>query len=162
MAIPRTIISLFDFLLLIPLLLSPCCSISSQQEGIPLSITENRSIASVATRPNTLYFCEMVMNGSPVNPQDQFSVSSTINALISIQFPGREDGVVRFEWWDPNKRLRESFQETVKLPGGSGVVRSWLHFTQAEFSSPGDHLGSWRVRVYLDDMLIANSLFLIS
>jgi hypothetical protein len=102
------------------------------------------------------------------NTRRQFGLSEKIYATASLKKLKEGDYTLTFRWIKPGGGVQETFRKKFHSPGGNYRCWSWLQLTGEElipFSigpfGTGRFLGEWKVRVYLNGLLLNSEEFTV-
>ena len=103
------------------------------------------------------------------NTRREFGLGEKIYATVSLKDLEEGDYTLTFRWIKPGGGIQETFRKKFHSPGGNYRCWSWLELTGEElipFSigpfGTGRFLGEWKVRVYLNGVLLNSKEFTVS
>jgi len=102
------------------------------------------------------------------NARRQFNLSEKIYATVSLKDLEKGDYTLTFRWIKPGGGVQETFRKKFYSQGGNYRCWSWLELTGDDllpFSigplGTGKFLGQWKVRVYLNGVLLNSEEFVV-
>ena len=102
------------------------------------------------------------------DPRREFGLGEKIYATVSLKDLEEGDYTLTFRWIKPGGGVQETFRKKFHSPGGNYRCWSWLELTGDELISfsigpfgSGKFLGGWKIRVYLNGLLLNSEEFLV-
>ena len=102
------------------------------------------------------------------NARRQFGLGEKIYATVSLKDLEEGDYTLTFRWIKPGGGVQETFRKKFHSPGGNYRCWSWLELTGDELISfsigpfgSGKFLGGWKIRVYLNGLLLLSEEFVV-
>jgi hypothetical protein len=102
------------------------------------------------------------------DPRREFGLGEKIYATVSLKDLEEGDYTLTFRWIKPGGGVQETFRKKFHSPGGNYRGWSWLELTGDELISfsigpfgSGKFLGGWKVRVYLNSLLLNSEEFTV-
>ncbi len=96
----------------------------------------------------------------------EFGLGEKIYATVSLKDLEEGEYTLTFSWIRPGGGVQETYRKKFHSPGGNYRCWSWLELSGDELFSfsigpfgSGKFLGGWRIRVYLDGLLLASDEF---
>ena len=101
-------------------------------------------------------------------PRREFGLGERIYATVSLKDLEEGDYTLAFRWIKPGGGVQETFRKKFHSPGGNYRCWSWLELTGDELISfsigpfgSGKFLGGWKIRVYLNGLLLNSEEFVV-
>jgi len=102
------------------------------------------------------------------DPRQEFGLGEKIYATVFLKDLEEGDYTLTFRWIKPGGVVQETFRKKFHSPGGNYRCWSWLELTGDELISfsigpfgSGKFLGGWKIRVYLNGLLLASEEFVV-
>ena len=102
------------------------------------------------------------------DPRREFGLREKIYATVSLKDLEEGDYTLTFRWIRPGGGVQETYRKKFYSPGGNYRCWSWLELTGDELFSfsigpfgSGKFLGGWKIRVYLNGLLLASEEFMV-
>lgn len=102
------------------------------------------------------------------DPRREFGLGEKIYATVSLKDLEEGDYTLTFRWIRPGGGVQETYRKKFHSPGGNYWYWSWLELTGDELFSfsigpfgSGKFLGGWKIRVYLNGLLLASEEFMV-
>lgn len=113
-----------------------------------------------------LFLGGSIARGEMYKVRKKFGLGEKIYATILIKTLEEGDYSLNFHWIKPGGGVQETFRKKFHSPGGNYRCWSWLELTGNDllpFSigpfGPGKFIGVWKIRVYLNDLLLNSAEF---
>ena len=101
-------------------------------------------------------------------PRRQFGLGEKIYATVSLEDLEEGDYTLTFHWIRPGGGVQETYRKKFHSPGGNYRCWAWLELTGDELFSfsigpfgSGKFLGGWKIRVYLNGLLLKAEKFMV-
>ena len=102
------------------------------------------------------------------NSRREFGLGEKIYATVSLKDLEEGDYTLTFRWIKPGGGVQETYRKKFHSPGGNYRCWSWLELTGDELISfsigpfgSGKFLGGWKIRVYLNGLLLKSEEFIV-
>jgi len=133
------------------------------EDSIPSGMVDKEYLSQVES---SLFLDSAIGKRGENNARRQFNLSEKIYATVSLKDLEKGDYTLTFRWIKPGGGVQETFRKKFHSPGGNYRCWSWLELTGDDllpFSigplGTGRFLGKWKVRVYLNGVLLNSKEF---